>query len=74
MAIASNIYIHNFLFVSKNKTNTFARILFLDHSRHIETKHENKKKGECSKCGKKFGTKNSANRHENICKLTKSSS
>ena len=45
-------------------------MLFLDHFRHIENKHETVKKGECSKCHKQFGTKVSAERHEQKCKIT----
>ena len=45
-------------------------MLFLDHFRHIENKHETVKKGECSKCHKQFGTKSSAERHEQKCKIT----
>ena len=45
-------------------------MLFLDHIRHIENKHETVKKGECSRCHKQFGTKSSAERHEQKCILT----
>ena len=48
---------------------TFAMMIFLDHFRHIENKHETVKKGECSKCHKQFGTKSSAERHEQKCIL-----
>ena len=44
-------------------------MVFLDHFRHIENKHETVKKGECSRCHKQFGTKNSAERHEQKCIL-----
>ena len=52
-----------------NHLATFAIMLFLDHIRHIENKHETVKKGECSKCHKQFGTKSSAERHEQKCIL-----
>ena len=55
--------------VSLKQKTTFAMILFLDHFRHIENKHETVKKGECSKCHKQFGTKSSAERHEQKCIL-----
>ena len=41
-----------------------ARMLFMDDFRHIEIKHEGYKRGECSICHKRFGTVNSANRHQ----------
>ena len=49
---------------------TFTRMLFLDHFRHIENKHGKVKKGECSRCHRQFGTKNSAERHEREQKCT----
>ena len=52
------------------KKKTFARMLFLDHFRHIENKHEQVKKGECSRCHRQFGTKSSAERHEREQKCT----
>ena len=52
-----------------NHLATFAIMLFLDHIRHIENKHETVKKGECSRCHKQFGTKSSAERHEQKCIL-----
>ena len=45
-------------------------MLFLDHFRHIENKHEKVKKGECSRCHRQFGTKSSAERHEREQKCT----
>ena len=45
-------------------------MLFFDHFRHIENKHEQVKKGECSRCRRKFGTKSSAERHEREQKCT----
>ena len=45
-------------------------MLFLDHFRHIENKHEQVKKGECSRCHRQFGTKSSAERHEREQKCT----
>ena len=45
-------------------------MIFLGHFRHIENKHETVKKGECSRCHKQFGTKSSAERHEQKCILT----
>ena len=61
--------LNNLVSLLKQKA-TFAMMLFLDHFRHIENKHETVKKGECSKCHKQFGTKSSAERHEQNCKLT----
>ena len=58
----------NNLVYLKQKT-TFAMVIFLDHFRHIENKHETVKKGECSRCHKQFGTKSSAERHEQKCIL-----
>ena len=55
--------------ISETK-KTFAMMLFLDHFRHIENKHEQVKKGECSRCHRQFGTKNSAERHEREQKCT----
>ena len=49
----------------------FATMLFLDDFRHIENKHEQVKKGECSRCHRKFGTKSSAERHEREQKCPK---
>ena len=60
--------LNNLVFLKQN--TAFAMMIFLDHFRHIENKHETVKKGECSKCHKQFGTKSSAERHEQKCKIT----
>ena len=54
-----------------SEKKTFATMLFLDNFRHIENKHEQVKKGECSRCHRKFGTKSSAERHEREQKCTR---
>ena len=62
--------VSKYIIFLKQNTQKIAGMLFLDHFRHIENKHEQVKKGECSRCHRQFGTKSSAERHEREQKCT----